>query len=499
MRSALVAVVSAVVLAACSQSPQVTPLPTEPPTGIAMPGLERFLEQEVTWTNCGEAECTHITVPLDYDNPDGRTIELAATRVLATGEERLGSLLLNPGGPGASAFDYAKAADFVVGEEIRAAYDVVGVDPRGVGKSDPLDCLTNEQRDALIEVDGSPDDEADTAAILEAAKIPARECSRVDAELAAHMGTVNVARDFDIVRAVLGDERLNFLGKSYGTSIGAVYAELFPERVGRMVLDGVLPPELTLEEISLGQAQGFEDALVDFARDCSEQRDCPFEGDGTQVRQSLIDALKRLDDQPMTVDGRIVNEAVASYAVLMYLYAPPGDYEQLRDGLNQLVNEGDAARLMSLLDARISRGPDGQYVDNGTDAFYAVTCADDTVATGLDEVQALAQEWSKRSPLFGSSLAYGLLFCEGWPEPMAPVTATDARGADPILIVSTRHDPATPYQWGELLADRLDNAVLLTWDGRRHTAYGEGSSCIDGAVDAYLLRGELPPDGTVCQ
>lgn len=499
VRAAVISTMSALLLAACSQAPQVTPIPTEPPTSSAMPGLERFLEQTVTWTNCGDAECTHITVPLDYEDPDGRTIDLAATRVPATGKERLGSLLLNPGGPGASAFDYAKAADFVVGEQIRSAYDVVGVDPRGVGKSDPLTCLTNEQRDALIEVDGTPDDEGERAAIADAAKIPARECTRADAELAAHMGTVNVARDFDIVRHVLGDERLNFLGKSYGTAIGAVYAELFPERVGRMVLDGVLPPDLSLEEISLGQVDGFEAALVDFSRDCAEHRDCPFAGDGAQVRQSLIDALKRLDAQPLTVDGRLVNEAVASYAVLMYLYAPPGDYEQLRDGLNQLVNEGDASRLMSMLDARVSRGPDGQYVDNGTDAFYTVTCADDTTSATVDEVRALADEWSTRSPLFGSSLAYGLLFCEGWPTATPPVTQTDAKGADPILIVSTMHDPATPYAWGQRLAERLDSGVLLTWDGRRHTAYGEGSSCVDDAVDAYLLRGELPPEGTICQ
>lgn len=499
VRAAFIVIASALTLAACAQAPEVTPIPTQQPTAGAMPGLERFLDQEVTWTNCGEAECTHITVPLDYEDPDGRTIELAATRVLATGKERLGSLLLNPGGPGASAFDYAKAADFVVGQQIRSAYDIVGVDPRGVGKSDPLTCLTNEQRDALIELDGSPDDEAERAAISEAAKIPARECTRADAELAAQMGTVNVARDFDIVRQVLGDERLNFLGKSYGTAIGAVYAELFPERVGRMVLDGVLPPELSLEEISRGQVDGFEDALVDFSLDCAEHRDCPFEGDGAQVRQSLIDALKRLDAQPLTVDGRIVNEAVASYAVLMYLYSPPGDYEQLRDGLNQLVHEGDASRLMSMLDARVSRGPDGQYVDNGTDAFYAVTCADDASTSTVADVQTLAQGWAERSPLFGSSLAYGLLFCEGWPAPTSPVTRTDAEGADPILIVANKHDPATPYQWGQLLADRLDSGVLLTWDGRRHTAYGEGSSCVDQAVDAYLLRGELPPEGTVCQ
>lgn len=499
MRAVIVTMVSALALAACSQAPTVTPIPTEPVTSSASPDLARFVDQQITWTNCGDAECSHITVPLDYEQPDARTIDLAVTRVPATGENRLGSLLLNPGGPGASAFDYAKAADFVVGEEIRGAFDIVGVDPRGVGKSDAITCLTNEQRDALIEVDGSPDDAADRAAIQAAAQIPARECTRADAELAAHMGTVNVARDFDIVRAVLGDERLNFLGKSYGTAIGAVYAELFPGRVGRMVLDGVLPPELTLEEVSLGQVDGFEDALVDFARDCSEQRDCPFEGDGVQVRQSLIDTLKGLDGEPMTFEGRTVNEAVASYAVLMYLYSPPGDYEQLRDALNQLVHEGDASRLMNMLDARVSRGPDGQYFDNGTDAFYAVTCADDTSAQSIAQVEALAQEWAKRSPLFGASLAYGMLFCEGWPAATAPVVQTVAEGAAPILVVSTTHDPATPHQWGQMLAERLDSGVLLTWDGRRHTAYGEGSSCVDQAVDAYLLRGKLPPEGTICQ
>lgn len=501
-----ITVAGALLLGACGQAPDTVPIPT-PSTALPVPSasasgtpvsLDAFYDQHVTWKNCGDAECTHVQVPLDYADPNGPTIDLAVTRVRATGDAPLGSLFVNPGGPGGSAFDYAKSADFVVSDDVRKAYDIIGVDPRGVGKSAPVECMTDEERDSILEADSTPDTPQEEAQLVTASALPGRECTANAHDLTPHMGTVNAARDMDIVRQVVGDEVLNYLGKSYGTSLGAVYAELFPARVGRMVLDGVLPPDLSLAEVSLGQAKGFDDAVADFSADCSTQDDCPFRGDGAAVQAELLATLAALDAKPLTSKGRAMNEALATYTLLSYLYFPPGDYAQLRDGLNAMITKDDPSLMFTMLDQRISRAPDGRYTDNSTDAFYAVTCADNPGEISVDETKRLASQWAAEAPVFGGALAWGLLTCNGWPTPDAPVTAITAAGSAPILLVSTTHDPATPYPWGQHLADSMENAEVLTWDAHHHTAYLEGSDCIDRNVDAYLLRGTMPATGTVC-
>ena len=496
----LLAGATTLALAACgsASSVEVAPIPVPSVSSAPAPSLDAFYGQEVTWKNCGDADCTTVKVPLDYANPDGRSLKLAVTRVRATGEA-IGSLFVNPGGPGGSAFDYAKAASRIVSPSVHEAYDVVGVDPRGVQKSDPIRCLTDATIDELIEIDTTPDSADEEALIVSTSKEPALACEQKADPVVRFMGTVNAARDLDIVRSVVGDTSFNYLGKSYGTYLGAVYAELFPTRVGRMVLDGVLPADLDLTELSLGQAKAFEVAFNDFAHDCSEQDDCPFEGSASDVAQRIRDTLTDLDANPIEVGGRSLNEGVATYAVLSYLYFPPSDYPRLREALARVVNERDGTRLLDLLDERISRGPDGRYLDNSTDAFYAVTCADRPSQVTVEQARALASEWSVQAPTFGESLAWGLLVCNDWPQaPEPPITSITAAGSAPILVVSTTHDPATPYEWGQRLAGQLDNAVLLSWDGTNHTAYLEGSDCVTDAVDAYLLAGTMPKEGLVC-
>ncbi|CAB4882116.1 unannotated protein [freshwater metagenome] len=494
------AAAAALLLAACgnASSADVTPIPTPSTSAKPTADLDGFYGQKVQWRNCGDADCTSVKVPLDYADPQGSTMDLAVSRVAATGT-RIGSLFVNPGGPGGSAFDYAKAASAIVSGPVHEAYDIVGVDPRGVAKSDPVECLSDAQRDSLVSADSTPDTPAEEALIAAVSALPATEClAKADPE-ARFMGTVNAARDLDIVRAVVGDPAFNYLGKSYGTYLGEVYAELFPGTVGRMVLDGVLPADLDLAELSRGQADAFEVAFADFARDCSEHDSCPFDGTGPEVARQLREYLVSLDSKPVAVGKRVINEGVATYAVLSFLYFPSSDYGRLRGALDRLVTQGDGADLLGLLDERTSRGPDGRYLDNSTDAFYAVTCADRPYQATVDEVRALAQEWSVDAPTFGASIAWGLLACNDWPSiPDAPITKVTATGSAPILVVSTTHDPATPYAWGQQLAASLDNAVLLTWDGYNHTAYNEGSDCIGDAVDGYLLRGTMPAAGTVC-
>ena len=440
-----------------------------------------------------------MQVPLDYQDPAAGTVELSMTMVPAR-EESIGALFVNPGGPGGSAFDYARAADFIVSPAIRDSFDIVGVDPRGVGGSDPVKCLTDAQIDEIFSADGTPDDDQERLQLIADSSSIAQACDENAEELWRHMDTVSTARDMDIVRSVLGQPVLNYLGKSYGSAIGATYAELFPSRVGRMVLDGVLPVDLSQEEITFGQARAFESGLVDFANFCAQSDECPFTGSSQDVHEQLRSFLDALDRRPLpTQDGRVLTESLGSYAVLSFLYFPKTDYPRLMEALRRAVNDDDGTELIALVDERVNRGKDGRYLDNSTDAFYAVSCADLPFEGTAEDVERLAQEWSIDAPTFGSAFAWGMLVCADWPAPAAErVTSVTADGSAPILIVSTAGDTATPHEWGIGLAEALANGHLLTWDAFNHTAYREGSACIDDAVDNYLLAGELPPADLVC-
>ena len=459
--------------------------------------LSRFYDQKVKWTNCGNADCATIVAPLDYSDPDGPTIDLAIARVKATGD-RIGSLFVDPGGPGGSAVSYAKSAQYIVSDSIRRNFDVVGLDPRGVGGSEPVDCLTDAQLDELGAADGTPDSAAEEQQLIELSAVPGQGCARKSDPRYAHVGTADAARDLDLARAVVGDETLTYLGKSYGTMLGATYAELFPDRVGRMVLDGVLPASLDLVEVTKGQADAFEVALADFVADCRTHSDCPLTGDVKDGVRQVQEFLAGLDANPLPGKDRDLNEALGSYAVLANLYFPGYDYPRLRAALAAAMKRGDASQMFGILDDRISRGPDGRYLDNSSEAFYAVTCLDRPFTGTVEDVKALAEEWKATAPTFGPALAWGLLPCKDWPAAGEQVTQTVAAGSNPILVVSTRKDPATPYQWGPLVADQLENGHLVTYEGVGHTAYGEGSRCVDDAVDTYLLKGTVPKKDLTC-
>ena len=494
-------------LTGCSSAP--TPTPPTPPTTAAEPSapessietdpLDAFYEQELDWRDCGDAECTRVRVPLDYQDPSAGTTELALTKVPATGES-IGALFVNPGGPGGSAFDYARAADYIVSPSIRDSFDIVGVDPRGVGKSDPIECLTDSELDEIFASDGTPDDAEEERRLIADSQYVADACESNATEVWRHMDTVSTARDLDIVRVALRQPVLNYLGKSYGSAIGAAYAELFPEWVGRMVLDGAFPLNLSQQEISYRQALAFEDAVDHFATDCVDSGECPFIGDSDQVANGLRSFLTSLDERPLpTRDGRPLTQSLGSYAVLSFLYFPDTDYPRLRSALAEAVNDGDGTALITLVDERVNRADDGRYLDNSTDAFYAVSCADMPFDGTAQDAARLASEWQSEAPTFGAALAWGMLVCADWPAPAAEqLTQLTAAGSGPILVVSTAGDTATPHEWGIALAESLDNGHLVTWDAFHHTAYAQGSACVDRAVDAYLLAGELPTPGLVC-
>ena len=393
--------------------------------------------------------------------------------------------------------DYAKAASAVVDPAVLDAYDIVGVDPRGVGGSAGVHCLTDVQVDRLAAADTTPDSPAVEAEMLAASRLPALGCSKDP--VAAHVSTEEAARDLDIARALVGDPVLNYLGKSYGSMLGITYAQLFPSNVGRVVLDGILPPDLDLVAVTKGQAAAFEVAVRDFVTYCLAQEDCPVSGTPDAALVQLRTWLTGLDQHPLKGGDRPLNEALATYAMLSYLYFPPGDYTSLRAGLFSAMHDADPKPLLDLLDARTSRGPGGKYVDNSTDAFYAVTCLERPYTGSVDDLRATASSWAIEYPMFGASLAWGMLPCADWPATEPRVSAVTATTANPILLVSTTEDPATPYQWGVDMASRIPGARLITRKGVGHTGYGQGSTCIDDAVDAYLLNGSLPVEGTTCQ
>ncbi|MBM6405536.1 alpha/beta fold hydrolase [Phycicoccus sp. CSK15P-2] len=480
--------------------PSVTVTPQPPPSGTT--GLDRFYGQRLDWSDCSGAECAALTVPVDYDAPTGATIEISVLRVRAAkSSARVGSLVVNPGGPGGSGVDYARAADFIVGQKVRQAYDVVGFDPRGVGRSAPIDCLTDTQLDAFLAGDPTPDDDAEEQSFAATAEGFARACATNAGPLLPHVSTEDAARDLDILRAALGEEQLTYLGKSYGTYLGATYADLFPEHVGRFVLDGVVAPDLTAEEINLGQAKGFELATRTWAKFCVDEGDCPLGDSVKGVMENLRGFLADVDEKPLqrTGDGSVpqLTEGWASLGIAAAMY-DQGSWQVLVDAMDEAL-AGDGTSLMELADQYADRNPGGSYSGNIMEVIYAVNCLDKPESNSLEEHQAQADAAEEEAPTWGRYLMWSSLPCGFWPaEPTGVPHPVSATGAQPVVVIGTTRDPATPYEWAVRLRDQLDDAALITFDGDGHTAYTRSNGCVDGAVDAYFLEGTVPKDGLRC-
>ncbi|MFE0513027.1 alpha/beta hydrolase [Streptomyces sp. NPDC058964] len=470
--------------------------------------LEPYYQQKLSWRSCGAPgfECATMKAPLDYAKPDSGDIRLAVARKKATGKDKpLGSLLVNPGGPGGSAIAYLQQyAGIGYPAEVRARYDMVAMDPRGVARSEPVGCLDGRRMDSYTQTDVTPDDRKETDGLVAQYKKFAEACGANSAGLLRHVSTVEAARDMDVLRAVLGDRKLNYVGASYGTFLGATYAGLFPERVGRMVLDGALDPSLTARKLNLDQTAGFETAFQAFARDCVRHSGCPLGGKGTtpaQVGDRLKAFFRKLDAHPLPTgdpDGRKLGEALATTGVIAAMY-DEASWPQLRDALTAAMKESDGAGLLALSDSYYERSGNGHYT-NLMSANAAVNCLDLPPAfSGPDQVKKDLPAFEKASPVFGDGLAWASLNCTYWPvKPTGEPHRIEAEGAAPIVVVGTTRDPATPYIWAQSLARQLSSARLLTYVGDGHTAYGRGSACIDSAIDTYLLHGTPPPHGKRC-
>ena len=477
-------------------APAAPPSPTRAPS----PALAPFYDQHLQWSDCqGGHQCATLTVPMDYRHPSGRTIGLSLLKLPAADPgSRLGSLVINPGGPGEPGTTFAAAGPQVLGRPLLAHFDVVGFDPRGTGDSSPVDCLSDSQLDQYLAQDPDPTTAGELAEFKAQQHRMATGCSRLSGALASHVSTVESARDMDILRAALGDGALNYLGFSYGTKLGATYAQLFPHRVGRFVLDGAMDVSLGTRQLALQQAGGFQVALEAYAANCVNSSVGCFLGDTVpQVLHTISALLDRIAESPLPAGDRQLTVGNAFYGITYPLYNR-SYWLLLTAGLRAALG-GDGSVLMQLADLYAARDSNGTFQNNSMEAFYNISCLDDPWSIPTTRVPAQFPAFEKASPVFGKAFAWPLTSCRGFaPRSDEPVPTIHAKGAAPIVVVGTTRDPATPFAWAVALAHQLDSGVLLRRDGDGHTGYHTGNSCIDDAVESYLVSGIVPADNTSC-
>ncbi|MGW2087078.1 alpha/beta hydrolase [Streptomyces sp. NPDC001880] len=528
LRAAALAAAVTVLLpiAACSESgnkedpdgPQSTPLAANA-AETGTPG--DLASQKLTWKPCpapspaqgsGTApsplpggtpwECAFMRAPLDYAKPTGETIRLELIRARAKHQDkRIGSLIFNFGGPGASGVATLPAfgTDY---DKLRARYDLVSFDPRGVGRSDGVKCETDKQLDARYEIDGTPDTPEEVNTFVNGTKTFAAACEKNSGTQLPYVGTTDAARDMDLMRKVLGDKKLYYFGISYGTQLGGVYAHLFPNNVGRSVLDAVIDPTQNFEQTALGQASGFQLALDNFTKDCADRGDaCRLPGANSQeVEQGISDLLDRLEKQPIEgLGSRQLTETLATTGIAAALYSKE-TWPLLEQGVDE-ADGGNGALLLALADSLNGRSDNGQY-DNSMAANTAINCADSKQRFTTDQTEAKLPEFRSASKIFGNYLGWALMTCTGWPVPGAWISPdVSAPGAAPILVVGNTGDPATPYGGAKAMTDALGKGVgvEVTYEGQGHGAYNSGNACVQQTVDGYLLNGRIPAAGTICQ
>ncbi len=496
-------VVLALATAACSQTPAPKPsasaISVSTPTGETGPaGFSAYYTQSISWEECGDFECAKATAPMSWQDPKAGEIEIALKRHPATGK-RTGSLLVNPGGPGVSAVD--GLADNLlprISDSVQAAYDIVAVDPRGVGSSSAVECLDDKTKDKFNAIDYTTDD-AGVAKMEKDARDFAKSCVRKTGDLLAHVDTQSAARDMDMLRAALGDSKLSYVGFSYGTQLGATYAGLFPGKTGRLVLDGAVDMTETSDDVTEGQAAAFEAALRTYIGWCqTEMKSCPL-GNSVDEGAAEIKALfAAAQKEPLpTSSDRAATKHLISTAIIAGMY-DDGAWPYLTAGLTEAIDFGSADTLLLFADSYNERDDDGSYA-NQDDAQLAISCLDRRGDSDTAAMKAQAARIQEEAPTMGEYISYSALACKNWPY---PVVAQDfdlqAKGAAPIVVIGTTGDPATPYKNAQALASTLDSGVLVTYQGEGHTAYGNSNACVNDAVDEYLLTGTAPADGLTC-
>ncbi|KAB1886551.1 alpha/beta hydrolase [Microbacterium maritypicum] len=459
-----------------------------------------FYSQELTWTECGVGfDCTDVTAPLDWEDPGKGEITLSVVRHRAEGTP-VGSLLMNPGGPGASGVDLIlNNLDYAVGSDLIENFDVIGFDPRGVGASTAVTCYDAPQMDEyLYSIPAAARGTAEwEAELLDSHKAFAEACDANSGGILPYITTVNAARDMDLIRAVLGDKQLNYLGYSYGTFLGATYAKLYPEKAGRLVLDGAIDPAVPGLEVGATQALGFESALRAYMQDCLDSGECPFNGTVDEAMTDLGALLASVDSAPLkSGDGRMLGADSLMTAIIAALYSQDS-WGYLTQALDEAL-QGDPTSALFLADFYNGR-ENGTYTDNSAEAFRAYNCMDYPVEDDPAAEAAINAKIAQGAPTIAPYWT-GPDSCSVWPYPPTGTRGEiKAEGAGPILVIGTTNDPATPYEWSESLANQLEEGVLITRVGEGHTGYNKGNACVDDAVEAFLLDDVVPEDGLRCE
>ncbi|MFE6054127.1 alpha/beta hydrolase [Kitasatospora sp. NPDC056446] len=507
-------------------SSAVEPAPTSPSTGSSAAGATSSTgspgaatgaaAQKLDWHACAapsaaqgsgtapaaDWQCATLKAPLDHGKPDGRTIDLALIRSRAKDEQhRIGSLLFNFGGPGASGVATLPALASTYAS-LNTRYDLVSFDPRGVGASDGVTCLDDKATDDSATVDSTPGNPAAVKALDDSNARYVAACEHNSGAVLPYVDTESAARDMDLMRQVLGDRKLSYFGISYGTQLGGVYAHLFPQEVGRLVLDSVVDPTKDPQQSALGQAQGFQLALGDFMKACATQvgTSCPTGAGGDEGTAKIVALVQKLEQSPLpAADGRQLTATQAVTGIAGALYSQE-TWPVLAGGLTEAMRQGTGNTLLQLADGLNGRDAQGHY-SNLNAANRAISCVDARQRYSDQDVEAQLPQFRAASPVFGDFTAWGLTGCTGWPVPgKADHPEVAAAGAAPILVVGTTGDPATPVEGARAMAQQLGAGVgvTVTLRGEGHGGYNTGNPCLKQTVDAYLLDGTVPADGTTC-
>lgn len=444
----------------------------------------------------GGVETGSLEVPIDYDDPSKGTFDLfVARRQASDPDKRIGSLLVNPGGPGFGGADFAIYAEQIYSETLLEHFDIVGWDPRGTGLSEPaIDCIDDYDR-YFASTDITPDDDAERQEIIDLAREFQEECAANNADILQYVGTNNSARDMDSIRAALQEDEITYFGFSYGSELGATWVTLFPDTVRAAVLDGAADPDADFIESGLQQSAGFEGSITTFLARCSDDSSCAFHSDG-DAEGAFDDLMLALDDAPIpSVDGRPdVTRGVALVAVAQAMYTETL-WPMLEEALAS-AQAGDGAGLLELYDMYFQRREDGSY-DNSLEAFQTISCMDDPDRLTVEEEDATAADFIEVAPRFAPGTT-GSYFCTFYPEAEDPRVEVTGEGAGPVLVVGTTGDPATPLSSTEAMADALEDGVLLVVVADQHTGYGY-NQCSYDVIDGYLVELSVPTDGMRCE
>ncbi|HET7421171.1 MAG TPA: alpha/beta hydrolase [Candidatus Dormibacteraeota bacterium] len=449
------------------------------------------------WGECGDGfQCTSLEVPLDYSRPRGRQISLALIRKPATGMgHHVGSVLMNPGGPGGSGIDFLRSAasDFV---NLNTFFDLVSWDPRGVGMSAPVSCYDGPHLDTYFALDSVLDDAQEKAAFVQAVKDFTAACAANSGDLLPFMDSESTARDMDRIREAVGDSKLTYLGFSYGTYIGQWYAHLFPKRVRALALDGVVDSTEPGDQFAISQVAGFQKNLDAFFAACRSEPSCTYGRSGDPAAK-LPALIASIDASPVKVGSRELTRSLALRAILASLY-DESFWPYLDEALAAL-EKGDARLMLEFADSYDGRYPNGTYANIGNGANQATACLDSAAPVDIAAYDQMGPALAKASPLFGPFTQYGGLECAFWPvKPKHADVHLTIKGTAPILLVGATNDPATPYANAQSVTRQIPGSVLLTREGNGHTSYG-ASQCIQNAEDSYLISLDLPPTGEVCR